>query len=203
MKKCGDNMIFNGTKELETKRLLLRKIEPGDYKVAYKEWCSDLEQVKYTIHGIHKSEEVTKSVYDKWIQEYNDPKTLRWMIVLKDTNEPIGTIDINNTWSKYGCVEPGYIIARKYWGHGYATEATMAVMNYLFDECDVQTIYSEFMEDNIASGRVMQKCGMVQEGRLRNRCEDKTGKRQDLLSCSITRDEFYEKFKGGNIHERK
>ena len=194
-------MIFNGTKELETERLLLRKIQHDDYVVAYKEWCSDPEQVKYTIHGIHKSEMVTKNVYDKWIEEYNDPKTLRWMIVLKDTNEQIGTIDINNTWSKYGCVEPGYIIARKHWKKGYATEATMTVIKYLFDECDVQTIYSEFMEDNIASGRVMQKCGMIQEGRLRNRCEDKAGKRQDLLSYSITRDEFYEKFKGVDPNE--
>ena len=189
-------MIFKGSKELETKRLLLRKIQPNDYIVAYKEWCSDIEQVKYTIHGIHKSEEVTKNIYDKWIEEYSNPKTFRWMIVLKDTNEPIGTIDINNAWSKFGCVEPGYIIARKYWKNGYATEATLAVMKYLFEECDVQTIYSEFMEDNIASRRVMQKCGMRQEGRLRNRCEDRNGKRQDLLSYSITRNEFFEKIKG-------
>ena len=47
-------MIFNGTKELETERLLLRKIQPDDYVVAYKEWCSDPEQVKYTIHGYIK-----------------------------------------------------------------------------------------------------------------------------------------------------
>ncbi len=109
-------MIFNGTKELETKRLLLRKIQTNDYIVAYKEWCSDLEQVKYTIHGIHKSEEVTKSIYNKCIDEYNDSKTFRWMIVLKDTNEQIGTIDINNTWSKFGCVELGYIIAKNIGG---------------------------------------------------------------------------------------
>ena len=183
-------MKFLGTKQIETERLILRKIRPNDYIVAFKEWCSDPEQVKYTIHGIHKSEEVTKNVYDKWIEEYNNEKTFRWIIILKNTNKQIGTIDINNTWSKYGCVEPGYIIARKYWGNGYATEACYAVMDYLFNECDVETIYSEFMEDNIASGKVMQKCGMTQEGRLRNRCEDKNGKRQDLLSYSITRDEF-------------
>ena len=183
-------MKFLGTKQIETERLILRKIEPKDYVVAYKEWCSDPEQVKYTIHGIHKSEEVTKNLYDKWIEEYNDEKTFRWMIVLKDNNEQIGTIDINNTWSKYGCVEPGYVIAKKHWGKGYATEACYAVMDYLFNECDVETIYSQFMEDNIASGKVMQKCGMTKEGQLRNRCEDKSGKKQDLLSYSITKDEF-------------
>ena len=47
----------------------------------------------------------------------------------------------------------------------------------------------------------MKKCGMIQEGRLRNRCDDKTGKRQDILSYSITRDEFYEKFKGVDSNE--
>ena len=76
----------------------------------------------------------------------------------------------------------------------------MPVMKYLFDECDVQTIYSEFMEDNIASGKVMQKCGMIQEGRFRNRCEDKTGKRQDLLSYSITKEEFLKNIKGDDSH---
>ena len=50
---------------------------------------------------------------------------------LKENSLPIGMIDINNTWSKYSSVEPGYIIARKYWGFGYATEATKRVMKYM------------------------------------------------------------------------
>ena len=184
-------MIFKGTIELETERLLLRKIQPNDYIVAYKEWCNDQEQVKYTIHGIHKNIETTKKIYDKWIEEYDDPKTLRWMIVLKETNEQIGTIDINNEWAKFGCIEPGYIIAKKHWNNGYATEATKRVIKYLFEECEAQTIYAQFMEDNLASQKVIQKCGMTFEGKLKNRCEDKAGKRQDLLSYSITKEEYF------------
>ena len=137
------------------------------------------------------NEEVTKRVFDKWIQEYNDKKTMRWIIEIKEINQPIGMIDINNTWSKFSSVESGYVIAKKYWGKGYATEATKRVMKYLFDECELQTFYSEFMEDNIGSGRVMQKCGMTQDGCLRNRCQDRNGKRQNLNSYSITRDEYY------------
>ena len=184
-------MIFEGTPRLETDRLLLRKIEPNDYKIAYEQWCNDSEQVLYKVHGIHKSEDVTKIVYDRWIEEYNDEKTMRWIIELKENSLPIEMIDINNTWSKYSSVEPGYIIARKYWGLGYATEATMRVMEYLFKECELETFYSEFMEDNIGSGKVMKKCGMTQDGCLRNRCEDKNGKRQNLISMSITKDEYY------------
>jgi len=184
-------MLFKGSPRLETERLILRKIEPEDYKIAYKLWCNDLEQVIYTVHGIHNSEEVTKKIYDRWIQEYNDKKTMRWIIEIKEINQPIGMIDINNTWSKFSSVESGYVIAKKYWGKGYATEATKRVMKYLFDECELQTFYSEFMEDNIGSGRVMQKCGMTQDGCLRNRCQDRNGKRQNLISYSITRDEYY------------
>lgn len=184
-------MIFKGSPQLETKRLVLRKINEFDYKIAFEQWCNDPEQVIYTVHGIHKNEDVTKRVYDRWIEEYSDENTMRWIIVLKDNNMPIGMIDINNTWSKYSSVEPGYIIARKYWGNGYATEATQRVMKYLFEECELETFYSEFMEDNIGSGKVMKKCGMTQEGCLRNRCQDKNGKRQNLISMSITREEYF------------
>ena len=116
---------------------------------------------------------------------------MRWIIELKENNIPIGMIDINNQWSKFSSVEPGYTIAKNYWGVGYATEATIRVMKYLFDECDLQTFYSEFMEDNVGSGTVMKKCGMKEEWCLRNRCEDRNGKRQNLISMSITRDEYY------------
>jgi ribosomal-protein-alanine N-acetyltransferase len=186
-------MLFKGSPKLETNRLVLRKILPTDYKIAYESWFNDSEQVIYTVHGIHKSEEVTKKVYDRWIEEYNDEKTMRWIIELKEKNIPIGMIDINNQWSKFSSVEPGYIIARKYWNKGYATEATKRVMKFLFEECELQTFYSEFMEDNVGSGKVMKKCGMTQEGCLRNRCEDRNGKRQNLISMSITRDEYFKK----------
>ena len=57
---------------------------------------------------------------------------MRWIIELKENNIPIGMIDINNQWSKFSSVEPGYTIAKNYWGLGYATEATIRVMKYLF-----------------------------------------------------------------------
>ena len=97
-------MIFKGSPNLETKRLLLRKIKSDDYKKAFNLWCHDEEQVLYTVHGIHKTEEETKKFYDRWIKEYSDNKTMRWIIELKEINEPIGVIDINNTFSKYSSV---------------------------------------------------------------------------------------------------
>lgn len=184
-------MKFLGTKKLETDRLILRKINSEDYKDAYNTWCNDEEIVKYTVHGVHKNIDVTKRVYERWIKEYDDEKTFRWIIELKENHKVIGTIDVSSPWIKYGTLEPGYIIGKEYWGKGYATEATKEVIRYLFEECDVDTIYSEHMENNIGSGRVMQKSGLVFEARLKSRVVDREGNRQDLLSYVLTKDEYF------------
>ena len=66
-------------------------------------------------------------------------------------------------------------------------------MKYLFEECDAEVVYAEHLEYNPASGRVMEKAGMKYEGRFRSRIMDKDGKRNDLLSYSITRNEYDER----------
>lgn len=191
-------MKFLGTKKLETDRLILRKINNEDYKDAYVTWCNDEDIVKYTVHGVHKNIDVTKRVYERWIQEYEDEKTFRWIIELKENHKVIGTIDVSSPWIKYGTLEPGYVIGKEYWGKGYATEATKEVIRYLFEECDADTIYSEHMENNIGSGRVMQKSGLVFEARLKSRVVDREGNRQDLLSYVLTKDEYFHNKVGEN-----
>ena len=63
-------------------------------------------------------------------------------------------------------------------------------MKYLFDECDAYVINAKHLSENPASGKVMQKCGMKYEGTLRARYVDSDGIRNDLLSFSITKDEY-------------
>ena len=66
-----------------------------------------------------------------------------------------------------------------------------AVIKYLFEECEADLVNAEFMENNPASGKVMEKSGMKYEGRLRSRVIDKGNRRNDLLCYSITRDEYF------------
>lgn len=56
-------------------------------------------------------------------------------------------------------IEIGYFISSKHWGNGYATEAFKAVIQELF-KMGYQKVYAGHFENNPASGRVMQKCGM-------------------------------------------
>jgi RimJ/RimL family protein N-acetyltransferase len=63
--------------------------------------------------------------------------------------------------------ELGFWIAQACWGRGYATEAVRAVIGYGFSALGLHRVHAIHFSRNPASGRVMEKCGMVHEGRLR------------------------------------
>lgn len=59
-------------------------------------------------------------------------------------------------------VEIGWRLDHKYWGHGYATEAAEAVLDYGFNTLNLQEVVSFTVPENIRSRRVMEKIGMRQ-----------------------------------------
>ena len=187
-------MKYIGTKELETERLILRKIKIEDAPIAYNNWSSNDKVSKYTLWETHKDVNTTINLFNMWIEEYNDPKTFRWIVELKENHDLVGTIDVvSKKYMDFGALEIGYCYSEKYWNKGYGTEALTKVIEYLFEECDADVIFAEHLEENPASGKVMQKSGMTFEGRLRGRIVDKDGIRNDLLYYSITKDEYFKK----------
>lgn len=141
---------------LETERLILRKLKAGDEVAMFNGWCSDPEVTKYVTWSVHKDISVTKALLDMWLKQYDDPKTERFGIVLKQTNELIGAIDVVDYIN--GVPEIGYTISRKYWNQGYMTEACKAFINYLFSR-GYEKLTIEAEVNNIGSNRVIQKCG--------------------------------------------
>ena len=183
------NLKFIGTKTLETERLILRRIKLEDAYVAYDNWCNSDEVDKYVLWEKHVSVEVTLEQFSKWIEEYDDLKTYRWIVELKNSHDLIGTIDVSKRFIKYGSCEIGYCYSEKYWNKGFATEVLKAVIKFLFEECDADIVNAAFMENNPASGKVMEKSGMRYEGTLKSRVIDKCGKRNDLIYYVIAKDE--------------
>ncbi|MEX2027693.1 MAG: GNAT family N-acetyltransferase [Pirellulaceae bacterium] len=85
--------------------------------------------------------------------------------------------------------ELGYWIGKPYWNSGYCTEAAAAMLQFAFDTLDLERVFAKYMGKNPASGRVMAKLGMTQEGILRHhRC--KWGQFEDLVVCGILRSEW-------------
>lgn len=181
-----------GTKRLETERLILRRVIASDADDAYNNWCNSDMVDKYVTWTKHENIDVTRELYKSWEEAYDDPKTYRWIVELKDSKEVIGTIDVSRKFLDYGTCEIGYCYGDKFWGKGYATEALKAVIKYLFEKADAELICAGYMNHNPASGRVMEKAGMKYEGVLRSRIIDKMGIRNDLIYHSITKDEYFE-----------
>ena len=189
-------MKYIGTKDIETKRLHLRKIKIEDADIAYKNWCNSNVVDRYVLWTKHQSIDVTRNQYEKWIKEYDNLKTFRWIVEIKETKELIGTIDVSKSLINYGTCEIGYCYGEKYWNHGYGTEALKAVIKFLFEECDADLVCAEHLEYNPASGKVMEKSGLIYETKLRSRIIDKNGKRNDLIVYSLTKEEYLKKKEG-------
>jgi ribosomal-protein-alanine N-acetyltransferase len=79
----------------------------------------------------------------------------------------IGAISLNRS-GLFNRAELEYWIGPDHWNCGYCTEAVKAVLNYGFKELGYHKISARHFVGNSASGRVMQKAGMVREGVLRD-----------------------------------
>ena len=64
----------------------------------------------------------------------------------------------------------GYVLDDVAWGHGYATEAGRALLQWAFSTLDLNRVQAETDTRNVASARVLEKLGFVREGTLREDC---------------------------------
>jgi RimJ/RimL family protein N-acetyltransferase len=63
-------------------------------------------------------------------------------------------------------VSLGYVLRRSEWGQGYVSEAVRAVIDHALALPHIFRVWAVCDVDNHASARVMEKAGMVREGRL-------------------------------------
>ncbi|MDE5756485.1 MAG: GNAT family N-acetyltransferase [Clostridia bacterium] len=156
-----------GTQTIETKRLILRKYKDGEEKYVYKNWASDDEVTKYLTWQTHKDVSVSKEWIDFLKSNYDRKDFYEWTIVLKEIDEPIGSISVVELKENINAVHIGYCIGRKWWHQGITSEALSALIDFFFDKVGVDRIESRHDPRNVNSGKVMQKCGMKYEGTMR------------------------------------
>lgn len=141
---------------LETKRLILRPFELTDAEVMFNNWASDPEVCKYMTWNHHESIDTTQMIINMWIEQYQQPERINFGIVLKETNELIGGIDVCGYID--GVPVVGYVLSRKYWNNGYMTEALKELI-MLLKSLGHNQIKIDAMIENIGSNKVIQKCG--------------------------------------------
>jgi [ribosomal protein S5]-alanine N-acetyltransferase len=87
-----------------------------------------------------------------------------WALELKHTSQFLGQVGLFPVEGKGPEVEVAYELAPRVWGHGYATEAARALVDYGFGELSLRRIVALILPDNARSRSVASKCGLVLEG---------------------------------------
>lgn len=152
---------------LETKRLILRKLEEGDYERLFL-LDSHPEVMKYigmpTLSKVEESKEVVKMI----MQQYEDTGVGRLAVIEKESGLLIGwsglklnTSEVNGYQNFY---ELGYRFLPETWGKGYATESGKASLDYGFNDLKTEVIYAYAHSENEASTHILTKLGFEKTG---------------------------------------
>jgi len=149
---------------IETERLILRKPRLDDAYAMFTGWAQDTDVTRYLTWRPHKSieesHEIVRICSKLWEGEEDRP----YMLTLKETDLPIGMLALHPDGFK---VALGYVLAKAHWGRGYMTEASLAVIGWLFQQKEIYRIFATTDVENTGSQRVLEKAGMTCEGLLR------------------------------------
>ena len=145
---------------LETGRLVLRKLEQGDFD----EVCKLLQDpvVMYAYEGAFSDQEV-QAWLDKMFRRYEDDGFALWAVIEKSSGELIGQCGI--TYQEYNggrVLEVGYLFRQEFWHKGFATEAAIACKEYAFQVLNFDEVYSIIRDSNVASQNVARRNGMME-----------------------------------------
>lgn len=171
---------------LETDRLLLRSFTEQDINdLAI--YASDPKVGPRAGWKPHESREETLGIVRMFIAEDNV-----WAVVRKSDGRVIGSLGLHaDKHRNLPTVKTiGYVLARDCWGYGYMTEAVTRALEYLFNDLKLRLVSVSHYTFNDRSRRVIEKCGFVREGTLRQTFLRYDGELFDETLYSLTREEW-------------
>ncbi len=174
--------------KIETQRLLLTELTSSDI-TSIVEYASNKNISNYT-HNLPFPYSEKDAIY--WINLANlgfkNGTKLTFGIRPKPDNEFIGGIGLTIV-PEFERAEIGYWVAEPFWGKGYATEATKAIINFGFSDLGLNKLTSSHLAKNPASGKVLTKSGLMKEGVLKEHLV-KNSEYHDLVVFGLTKKEF-------------
>lgn len=142
--------------EIETPRMILRLIKEDDLEQVAK-LNSDPEVRKFFPDGVQDREQTKKRIKE-FMTFYKERGLPCFVVFDKVSKEFLGRCGFGPI--ETGEVEVGYLIVRKFWGMGYASEALSSLLDWSKKNIDTEYIIAFAPLRHEASHRVMEKCGM-------------------------------------------
>jgi RimJ/RimL family protein N-acetyltransferase len=142
---------------LETERLTLRRPTLADVK-AIARLANDRRIAENTRRLPHPYSQDHAVAFVRAMA--NDKSETAFLI--ENNHTPVGMVGVN--WREPEAPELGYWLGVEYWGQGFATEAARAVIDFTFEEFDIEHLMSGTRVANPASRNILEKCGFQWSG---------------------------------------
>ncbi|PVE04185.1 GNAT family N-acetyltransferase [Streptomyces scopuliridis] len=168
-------------------RVRLRGIEPDDW-TAFMRFAADEERLGDLLRPPRSAEN-----YRTWTKEQaaakSDGDRFQLVIEAVDTGEIVGAVGSYHADARAGWFEYGVTIGADHRRKGYAAEAAVLLLRYMFAERRFHKCGARVFAHNEASLALQRRLGFVEEGRLRDQVFI-AGRHHDVVMMGMLADEF-------------
>lgn len=153
---------------LQTKRLTLREVLLTDLKPIH-DLLSLKETDEFNILGIPETIEKTAEWVLDWTEEKNtSPRNFyTFAVELNDQPGLVGLVALNLGAANYKKGKIWIKLHTNHWNKGYATECLKELLRFGFRQLNLHRIEAGCAVENMASKKVIEKAGFIQEGLFR------------------------------------
>ncbi|MBE0527116.1 N-acetyltransferase [Candidatus Thorarchaeota archaeon] len=186
-------LLWEFPKSLETDRLIVRKYEKGDGEdyFALFERNKNREELKEDVSEAItvKTEEEAEIRIREHEAEWIARRRLVLGVWLKETGECIGQIWIEPDKWEVPSFELGYFIDSGYHRRGYALEASIRSLKFIFEDLHAHKVIILTRDTNEKSWKLAERLGFPKEAHFRE-SRAKDGKRWGMLYYGMLKDEY-------------
>ncbi len=174
---------------IESDNLILREFLSSDLEAVY-EYASDPQVCRYLDWGPNSTRECKEFIKKSIASQREKPRTaFHLAITERSTGQVIGGMGLLLVGFPINQALIGYVLNQRYWGKGIVSESVKAMLDFGFTDLKLHRISATCDLRNVASYRVMEKCGMRREGHFIQDKFFKDGWR-DTLTYSILASEW-------------
>lgn len=128
----------------------------------FMDWASDDEVTKYMMWNSYTSRQEAENFLSNVVEKHP------WFKAICLDKKVIGSVTLDKGSGYHSCKAVlGYVLAKKFWGNGLATQAIKLVTEMGFKDLEIQRIEAYVDPTNIGSQKVLQKNGFRKEGFLK------------------------------------
>ena len=151
---------------LTTERLRLRQLRASDAERLFA-MRSDPLVMRYVNRPLALTLEDASTLIERINTGIAENDSLHWAITLEEDEALVGIIGFWRVVKAHHYAELGYTLAREHWGHGHATEAIAAVLDFGFGKWGLHRVEAITRPQNVASIRALEKNGFQLEGHIK------------------------------------